>query len=352
MRVADRLARREEAWRELEVLVVHFEGGKFRRPLRRGGEIHSFDQGNARADARPASAFHDLIRLGELYRSACADLMLAEAHDLPRDTVSYLHSLVARAHNVVYRAQGFRFRRWAAELFVEVPRRLRADPMLRLSALAFWGTFLLFFMLGAGRPHFAAQVVGDGQLEAVEEMYSNSLHRGVGGDALMAGFYIYNNASIGLRCYAWGLLLGLGSLFVLVTEGVRNGAIFGYMVTTPQAINFFTFVTSHAPFELTAIVFSGAAGLRLGSGLVATKGQTRLASLKREAMASLPTAGTATVLFILAAFLEGFVSASALPYWAKAAIAIVCASMLIAFVALGGRHFRGRNAAVLDPGRG
>ncbi len=51
----------------------------------------------------------------------------------------------------------------------------------------------------------------------------------------------------------------------------------------------------------------------------------------------MPTAGAAVMLFILAAFLEGFVSASALPYPAKAGIALVCAAMLVAYLALGGR---------------
>jgi hypothetical protein len=102
-----------------------------------------------------------VIRLGELYRAACADLMLAEAHDLPRDTVAYLHALVARAHNTVYRARGFRFATWAGELFHTVPRRLRSDPALRLSALVFYGTFLVFGLLAAARPGFAERVAGE-----------------------------------------------------------------------------------------------------------------------------------------------------------------------------------------------
>src|SRR3954465_9096659 len=96
MRVADRLSQRESSWRELDQLLARLEAN----PLRR---------------ARSS----DVLRLGELYRAACADLMLAEAHDLPRDTVSYLHGLVGRAHNSVYRAKGFRLSDWGATLFAE-----------------------------------------------------------------------------------------------------------------------------------------------------------------------------------------------------------------------------------------
>ena len=42
------------------------------------------------------------------------------------------------------------------------------------------------------------------------------------------------------------------------------------------------------------------------------------------------------MLFVLAAFIEGFISASALPYWAKASVAILSA-LIAAFLSLGGR---------------
>jgi uncharacterized membrane protein SpoIIM required for sporulation len=345
MKVADRLAKREEAWHELDFLVNRFESGRIRRSRARAPEVIWIDAHEAdyvrRWRERSTSDFDELVRMADLYRSACADLMLAEAHDLPRDTVAYLHALVARAHNVLYRSRGLGLSRWARTLMVDVPRRLRSDPMLKIALLAFYGTFVLFGLLGMGRPGFAQQIVGEGQIAAVRQMYSEaSWKHAERNDATMAGFYILNNARVGLMCYAWGLLLGVGSLYVMIHEGVRNGAIFGYMATTSDASRFFTFVTAHGPFELTAIVFSGAAGLRLGMGMVITKGQTRLASLQREARESLPIAASATVLFVLAAFLEGFISASALPYAVKAAIAITSALLLIVYVALGGRERR------------
>jgi len=319
MRVADRLAQRESSWRELDQLLSRLDA----QPMRRAGTA-------------------DVLRLGELYRSACTDLMLAEAHDLPRDTVAYLHGLVGRAHNAVYRGKGFRFSDWGAALFGEVPRRLRTDPALRLAALAFWGGFLLCGLLAAGRPGFAEKVIGEAFVEQMDHMYEQPVdaERKDGlsrNDTLMAGFYIQHNTSIGLQCFAWGLFFGLGSLYELASNGMILGTVFGHMAVSPNARNFFTFVTAHGPFELTAIVFSGAAGLRLGSGLIDTKGQTRLASLKREATNALPIVGASAVLFVLAAFLEGFVSASSMPYAAKAAIAVVSAAMLTVYMIAGGR---------------
>ena len=328
MRVVDRLAERESGWRELQLLLFRLETTRARKV-----------------------APEEILRLGELYRAACADLMLAEAHDLPRDTVAYLHALVGRAHNAVYRTQGFRLADWVALVFDEVPRRLRGDILLRVAALTFWGLFLICGMVAMVEPDFAARVVGESQLDSLEAMYDEPIgsnNQLVRNDAMMSGFYIYNNAGIGLSCYAWGLVLGLGSLWVMASNAIQLGTMFGHMATVPQAGNFFTFVTAHGPFELTAIVFAGAAGLRLGSGLVLTRGESRLASLQREAGRSLPTVGVAVILFILAAFLEGFVSASSLPYAAKAAIAIFCSMLLVAYLLVLGRE--PEVAAVGSPG--
>ena len=320
MKVADRLARREAAWKELDGLIARVENAGHRR------------------FGRPKIGAERVLRLGELYRAACADLMLAQAHDLPRETVAYLHALVGRAHNAVYRAEGFQLRRWGAELFSEVPRRLRRDPMLWVAGSVFYGVFLLVALACLARPGLAQRIVGDSEIATMEQMYNQPLNGRDRDDALMAGFYVHHNASIGLQCYAWGVTFGLGTLYVLGSNALILGAVFGHMFGTPMAGNFGTFVTAHGPFELTAIVFSGAAGLRMGWGLIATGGRTRAASWRREARASLPTAGAGVVLFLLAAALEGFVSASPLAYPIKAAIAVASATLLVAYLALGGRR--------------
>ncbi len=322
MRVADRLAQREESWRELDVLL---------------------DRINDRRTP-PQTRATQVIRLGELYRAACTDLMLAEAHDLPRDTVTYLHTLVGRAHNAVYRAQGFRFQDWGAVLFEKAPRQLRRDPAVRISAMVFVGGFLLCALLAAGRPGFAQRVIPEAYIEQMEAMYAEPLHKEGGdragrNDTMMTGFYINHNTTIGLQCFAWGLLFGIGSLYEVASNAIILGTIFGYMATSSSADNFYTFVTAHAPFELTAIVLAGAAGLRLGYGLIDTQGETRVASLRREARKALPIVGVSVVLFVFAAFIEGYVSASSLPYSQKAFVAIASASLLIAYITLGGRGY-------------
>ncbi len=271
-----------------------------------------------------------VLEFAALYRAACADLALADAYQLPPDTIQYLHQLVGRAHNQLYRSRTFQSRLWMHELLVVLPQRLFSDGYLRLALVIFWGVFLLAGGLAYSNPDFAAHLVPNEYRVKLEEDFSRELgSRPADESGFMAGFYIFHNGGIGLRCFAFGILLGIGGLFSTVFNASFLGAVFGHMATTPQADNFFHFVTAHGPFELTAVVLSAAAGMRLGFSLIQTGGRSRMAALREAGRESVPTMGAALVLFLLAAMIEAFLSPSPAPYWIKAVVALLSSAMLI-----------------------
>jgi uncharacterized membrane protein SpoIIM required for sporulation len=310
MKVSDLLESRQPQWRELEMLC-------------------GLAAGRSRRKVAPQHA----TRLAALYRAACADLALADAHQLPPATIQYLHQLVGRAHNQLYRASIFHWKEWRWEMFVRMPRRLFCDRCLWLAFFIFWGVFALTGALSYANPEFGQTVIGKEEAMKMEEDFSHSISdRDPNTDTAMAGFYIWHNASIGLRCFAFGLLFGVGGLFATVYNAAVLGAGFGYMATTPHKDNFFTFVTAHGPFELTAIVLCAAAGMRLGFSLVDTRGLRRIDSLRRAGGECMPIACAAVVMFLLAAAIEGFLSPSAAPYEVKAAVAVLSTLMLLFYV--------------------
>lgn len=313
MKVFDLLESRRDAWRELDERCAAMEN-------RRG---------------RCGAA--DIARFAALYRSACADLALADAYQLPSGTVHYLHQLVGRAHNQLYRSRMFNVSNWAHQLLVDVPQRLFHDNALRLAFVVFWGIFILSSLLAYARPEFAVHVAGKEMLDQMETMYAEPVESNQselrGG---MLGFYIFNNTGIGLQCFAMGLLFGVGGLLTTIQNAAMLGGVFGHMATTPQSDNFYRFVTAHGPYELTAVVLSAAAGMRLGFSLLETHGLTRMASLRRAADEAMPTMCAAIVMFFLAAMIEAFLSPSALPYAVKAGVSVFSAGTLVFyFVILG-----------------
>ena len=110
-------------------------------------------------------------------------------------------------------------------------------------------------------------------------------------DWTMFGFYIRNNIGVAFQCFAGGLFTGLGTLFFLAYNGVFSGAVAGYLAQRGLSPTFFSFIATHSAFELTAIVLSGAAGLRIGHALIAPGRMRRREALVRA------TEETATLLY-------------------------------------------------------
>ncbi len=317
MKVADLIRSRQEHWRELQQCCSALE-----------------------APSRRRVSAEDAARFAALYRAACADLALADAYHLPPATVQYLHQLVGRAHNQLYRTRAFAVGKWYEELFVRVPRHLYRDRSFHLALAIFWGAFILSGAMAYYSPDYADRVLGKDAMMGLEEDFSEPIAgRGDGLTGVLAtSFYTFHNPSIGLRCFAFGLVFGIGGLFALVFNASVLGAAFGHMAQTPHAGNFFHFVTAHGPFELTAIALAAAAGVRLGFSLVDTGGYTRAAALRRAAAEAMPSVYAAVLLFLLAALIEGFLSPSAAPYSVKLAVAIAsCAILAFYFVGLGRR---------------
>jgi len=304
MKVAALLEQRQQNWQELDRLC-----GQPRRTM----------------DAATVARF------AAMYRAACADLALADAYQLPPNTVQYLHRLVGRAHNQLYRSRPFDLESWAKTLLVDVPQRIFGDRCVQLAFVLFWGTFLTSAAMAYYRTSWVDQVVPGPLIEHLEESFKESIKdRDPQVNYAMAAFYIRHNTGIGLRCFAWGILIVPG-LKEILTNALILGAAFGHMGRPDVAagVNFYNFVTAHGPFELTAIVLAGGAGLRLGLGWLKTHGLTRAASLQRTAVRAMPMMGTAMVLFFLAALIEGFLSPTSLPYAVKASVAIVSSLMLV-----------------------
>lgn len=320
MKVSDLLDQRQPLWQELESLC------------------RLVSQPKAKLSPEQATRF------ASLYRAACADLALAESYQLPPQTIEFLHGLVAQAHNQMYRTRKFQWRMWWYRILVETPQRIFLDPCVTAATLVFWGLFLIAAFLAYDNqiwPGFAESVVGEEQLEQVEMMYKGFGEREAGANPFMTGFYVWNNASIGLACFVMMLLIVPGML-TLSFNAVVLGGIFGFMFRPEMGeagINFRNFVTAHGPFELTAIVLSAAAGLRIGLGGLKTNGLRRSDSLVKSAREALPIAMCAVILFCLAALIEGFISPATeqyLPWWTKALAGWICSGFLMFyFVMLG-----------------
>ncbi len=290
MTISELIAAREPDWKALEDLINSYSNVFHRKTP------------------------EDVARLTSLYRAASSDLALAESYQLPEATVGYLNNLVGRAHNCLYRRRRISWSDFWRVVFFDAPRWIVSDPTFWVALALFWIPFCACEYKCMANPEFAEQVVGRAQLEMIREMYSRNLNENPIDRLDMVAYYIYHNGSIGLKSFCLSVLGLVPGLLILVSNAATLGSVFGYMqsgaTSSDATFNFLEFTAAHGPFELTAIVLSATAGMRIGFGLIRTRGYSRLDSIRRSAIQAFPAVATALLLFSLAATIEGLISPS------------------------------------------
>ena len=153
----------------------------------------------------------------------------------------------------------------------------------------------------------------------------------------MFGVYIWNNIKIGFQVFAGGLLFGVGAVFFLLFNGFVLGAVAGHLTQIGYITPFYSFVAGHSAFELTAIMLSGAAGLKLGYALIAPGQLTRKAALIAAARNATRIMYGAAGMLLCAAFIEAFWSPlTEVPPPVKYAVGVALWLLVIVyFVAMG-----------------
>jgi uncharacterized membrane protein SpoIIM required for sporulation len=185
---------------------------------------------------------------------------------------------------------------------------------------------------------FAIQIMSESMVAQMEKSYSELGHgREEGADSMMASFYVYNNIGIAFRCFATGILFGLGSMFFLVFNGLSIGVVAGAVTAAGHGRNLFTFIAGHGAFELTAIVISGAAGMAMGYALVNTGQRSRWASLRAQAGDLFRMIMGAALMLLVAAFIEGFWSPSSILPPVKWGAAVLLHILVLAYLLFAGR---------------
>jgi uncharacterized membrane protein SpoIIM required for sporulation len=229
----------------------------------------------------------------------------------------------------------------------DFPAAVRAHGgYVTVAALLFFAPALVLGPLVYAQPELILSVVDAETAAEFDEMYSSSADsigrfRTVDTDWMMFGHYIRNNISVAFQCFAGGLFGGLGSIFYLAFNGAFGGAIAGYLTARGLGSTFYSFVVTHAAFELTAIVLAGAAGLRIGHSLLAPGRQTRVQSLVAASRGSVVLLYGLTAMLLVAAAIEAFWSSAAwLPVPVKYGVAALCWIAVLAYFTLQGRHAR------------
>lgn len=314
------LAQRSEGWRQLS--------GLLNRLLRAGpGRL----------------GVADLEELGRLYRRAASDLAYARAHFNDPETVSYLNQLVARGHSAIYSPARPRWGAVWSFLAGGFPRQVRAAiAFCAASALALFGSIAVGMAVAIVSPESAALLL-PGRFQQAMEQGGPQAGPPPGGipaglDALLGSVIFTNNLQVGFLSFALGVTCGVGTVYILVQNGLMLGALGGTLGVGQSALMFWSLIAPHGGMELLAISVCGGSGLVLGWSLISPGDRRRRDALVAAGRMAVPLVLGAAPIFGAAALVEAFVTPAPAAPWGKVAVGAVSAAAVLLYLGLAGRE--------------
>ena len=289
------------------------------------------------------------------YREVAADLARARTYRVDQRVIEYLERVVAAGHSALYRARGRAPSPVGRYLFREFPAAvIESRRYVLAAALLFWVPALTGYALLRARPALADEILPPLMVSRAQQAAEHAA-RGVGYAQdeitdlpVAAALIIGNNVNVCILAFAGGILFGLLTVWSLSFNGLALGAGFGLFANYHAAGYLGAFVAGHGVLELTAVIFSGAAGLRIAHALIAPGDRTRKDALVVEGMVAARIIGAVVCLLALAGTIEGLFSASdaALPY--RIGVSAASGLLLTLYLMNGAKAVRGRRIAPIQ----
>jgi len=149
---------------------------------------------------------------------------------------------------------------------------------------------------------------------------------------------LVNNIQVSFMAYALGIFAGIGTVIVLIGNGLGVGQAGGLFHAAGEAPRFWGLILPHGLLELTAVCVAGGAGLQLGWAVVSPGDRSRATAVAEEGRRSVPIVIGLVLVFITAGLIEGFVTPSGLPTWTRIGIGVLVeAAFLLYSFGLGRR---------------
>jgi uncharacterized membrane protein SpoIIM required for sporulation len=293
-----------------------------------------FEQRLDEAQRRPRGvAYEDLEFLAGRYRQILHDNGLAQARFPGTGAARRLSRLAVLATRFLYQERrdgggGSLVRFWTETL----PRAFRRNAA-NTAAAAFLLVLGALFGLGlaAVQTSLATVLLGPQAVAGLRDgtLWTESLVHSVP-PSVSSSAIARNNLGVALVGWAGGALLGIGSLYILFFNGFLLGALFGVTMHYSLAGRLLEFVCAHGPLELTLIVVTAAAGLRMGRAIVEATDLPRRDVLRAAAGDALVILFGCLPWFVPLGLIEGFLSPA--PAVAPAVKALLGLSMLALFL--------------------
>ncbi|WP_299313531.1 stage II sporulation protein M [uncultured Aquimarina sp.] len=258
--------------------------------------------------------------LSSLYIEITDHLSYARTFYPNSQTFSYLNGLASNAHQKIYKTKKEKKNRFYSFWVKEFP--LEFYKYQRQLLIAFLVS-ALFTAIGvyssATDGAFVRSILGDGYvnmtLENIEKDDPMAVYKKMEETNMFLGITI-NNIRVALNCFILGIMLGIGTIYMLMQNFIMLGSFQYFFYEKGLLWESARTIWIHGTIEISVIIIAGCAGLVVGNSILFPKTYTRLTSFVRGVKAGLKIVISTVPFFIIAGFLEGFVTRhTEMPDW-------------------------------------
>jgi len=274
----------------------------------------------------------ELQEMALLYRQVAADLSVLRRDETARIYSDHVNQLLARAHHIIYSRRKTTWLTLFGFLKDEYPVIFRRHlPYVTASLAVTIAWAVLGAALTTARPEFMRHFVGPAMIATMEQhkMWTDSI---VSVAPKETSHIMTNNLSVSFLAFATGITFGVGTFFMLFTNGMMLGVIAGACHQYSMSIPLWSFIAPHGSLELPAIIIAGGAGFRLGKAMLFPGEYRWKESVAKGGIEATRLVAGVIPMLVVAGCLEGFFSPSQAPVWLKFTVGALLFSLLMTWL--------------------
>ncbi len=250
--------------------------------------------------------------LSDLYIELTDDLSYSKTYYPESNTTRYLNGLAASAHQKIYRSKKESGKRFITFFTREFPAGFyQYQKQLLLSFLIFAGFSIIGAYSASTDGAFVRSILGDAYVNMTLENIAGgdpmAVYKKASETDMFLGITI-NNIRVSLMAFSFGILAGLGTVFLLMQNAVMLGSFQYFFYEKGLFWESARTIWIHGTIEISVIIVAGCAGLVVGKGILFPGTHSRLKSFTMGVKDGLKIVLSTVPFFILAGFLEGFVT--------------------------------------------